>query len=999
MDNWLLQPVKRWMAAWLFLGVAWGSAGAAVVELNSSGGTTATNGLHVYIGDDSRMQVLRLNAGQVYDNVRVPPHARLDNGIFLRANGTLYGPSFALTTVSFSPTAYSSTSISGPTPANPVANGVLQTAVATYGIAGGPQLSVTYRYLRPYDFVTLAVTLTIPTGYPVSTSNPVRYYHAFDTYLGGSDTGCGVTLTDSNGHRVVGTYPGMSSGVSCPSSSAVPSSVSIIESFRERSGPAFSKYCTALWSDFWDNTSPYSNCALRNASGLASTVTTSLVDTGVGVEYDFTAAGTYTFEYDFVIGSPAVPAYDHVELRYTPGTNLCPMDVTILGCTSSTVPCPAGSELNANLTGTVSASGGGGATWSPSANFSIAAGTPTTTLSMTPAAPGGTLTLGASGMSSTPLNGVKCWNGTSASCSLTLPNVGCFASDLDACSNLIGSPARCGPTGNRLYTKVAGQAMSFDLVALKGSPKVVDTSFNSGAGNPVSVDLVSSTATAVGANRCPTTAPTAVSGVAAQTVTFTAGRPAAATTYTVPAAQNTNAYRNVWVRFNQGAGGTFCSNDRFAIRPAAFTAVSSGDADADVSGASATATPVVKAGAAFTLTADTGTPGYDGTPGVAPSLIEWLAMPVQIGTLAGSFTTAAVAASGNGASGAAFTYDEVGYFRFQPQGVYDATFTSAYQDASDTVCVNTPPDDFANTPNGAGKVGCKFGNTSASGYFGRFIPDHFDTSVVQACATGSFTYSGQPFSVTVTARNAAGGTTRNYHGTGAPFAKATTLSARDAGDTAADPGPGALTAAGVAAATFSNGAATTAAPVYTFTAATTGPTVVRVRATDAEGVSSLRPAPATTVEGSTTIRSGRLWLANAYGNEFLPLAMPIEVQYWLAGSWRRNKDDSSLSCTKLVLPVSGSGLLFAAQGPRNQLAAGETTAISAWVTGSNVYLNQGSPEVKLTAPGVGNYGYVDIIGSALRGANNWLLLAVPSARACFGTCGPRSSVIYSRERY
>lgn len=963
---------------------------AAVVELNSSGGTSATNGLHIYLEDTSKMQIRRLNnTGQVYSPTAVPASNSLDNGIFLRANGTVYGPSHTVGS-GISPTNYSTRSISAVSPVNPIADGVTQTATANYGINNGPQLTIEYRYLRPYDFVTINVTLFIPSGYSVSAANPVRYYHAVDTYLGGSDSGCGVTYVDSNSHRVVGTYP-PASGTSCPSSTSIPSGVSIVESFRERGSRPFTAYCTSLWSNFWDTTTPYQACSIFNTVSLPNTVTTSYQDTGVAVEYDFTAAGTYAFSYDFVIGSPSVPPYDHLELQYTPGSNLCPMDVTVLGCTSTTVPCPAGNELNANLTGTVSASGGGGATWSPSAAFSIAAGTPTVELTMTPAAPGGTLTLSASGMSSTPLNGVKCWNGSTASCSVTVPNVGCYASDLDACSNLTGSPARCGATGNRLYTKVSGQAMSFDLVALKGSPKVVDTGFNSGVGNPVSVDLVTSSATAIGANRCPTTAPTAVSGVTAQTITFTSGRPATATTYTVPAAQNTNAYRNVWVRFNQGAGGTFCSNDRFAIRPADFTSVTSSSANADASGASATATPTVKAGAAFDLTADTGTPGYDGTPGIAPALIEWLTKPVQVGTLAGTFTTAAAAASGNGASGAAFTYDEVGYFRFQPQGVYDATFTSAYQDASDTVCVNTPPDDFANTPNGAGKVGCKFGNTTATGYLGRFIPDHFDTSVTQACATGGFSYSGQPFSVTVTARNLAGGTTQNYHGSGTPFAKAVTLSARDAADTAANPGPGALTAASVAAAGFSNGVATTATPVYTFTTATTVPTVVRVRAVDSEGVTSLRTAPATTVEGTTTVRSGRLWLANAYGNEFLPLSVPAQAQYWLAGGWQRNSADS---CTSLVVPTAANGgLLFAAQGPRNQLAAGETTATA------SVPLVSGNAGLRLSAPGAGNFGYVDIIGTVLRGANNWLLLAVPSARACFGTCGPRSSVIYSRERY
>lgn len=975
--------------AWagLMATLACSSALAAVVQLNSSGGTSSTDGLRIYIEDTSKMQVIRRNAsgtstGQLFDSTETPISAsnRLDNGIFLRANGTLYGPSHVVGTPDFIlANNFSTRTISGPTPANPIADGVAQTANATYGIASGPQISVEYRYLRPYDFVTMTVTLVIPTGYAVNAANPVRYYHAVDTYLGGSDNGCGVTYTDTAGHRVVGTYP-PTSGTSCPSSTSIPVGVTIVESFRERSGQAFSRYCTSLYSNFWDLTSPYATCAIANPNGLTSGVSTTYQDTGVAIEYDFTAAGTYSFSYDLVIGSPSVPAYDHVELQYTAGSNLCSFPVTVLGCRSSTVPCPAGSELNANLTGTLSATGGG-VTWTPSTgDFSIAAGTPTTTLTAQPST-SGTITLGAGSLSTVPLNGVKCWNGSSATCSMTLPNVGCFASDLDACSNLTGSPARCGATGNRLYTKVAGQAMSFDLVALKGSPKTVDTAFVSNSGNPVSVDLVSSSGTAIGTNRCPTTSPTTLSGVTAQTITFTSGRPASATSYTVPAGQNTQAARNVWVRMTQG-NGALCSNDRFAIRPASFTAVSSSNANADNTGTSGSAAPVVKAGAAFSLTADTATPGYDGTPGVAPTLIEWASKPVRVGTLAGSFSTSASAATGNGASGSAFTYDEVGYFRFLAQGVYDATFTSAYQDASDTVCVNTSPNDFSNTADSAGKVGCKFGNTAVTNHFGRFIPDHFDVAVTQACPSGVFTYSGQPFSVTVTAKNISGTTTQNYHG--ATFAKTTTLAARDAADTAANPGPGTLAGNSIAATAFANGEVTATTPAYTFTSASTVPTVVRVRATDTDSTTSLRTAPAVTIEGTTTVRSGRLWLNNAYGSELLPLVVPVKTQYWGANGWATNTADS---CTVLVTPTNAN------TGLTNTLKAATTATLGIPPVVAGV------ARLILSAPGATNVGLVDVSGNILRGVNTWLTLSPPSARACFGSCGPRSPVIYFRERY
>ena len=71
--------------------------------------------------------------------------------------------------------------------------------------------------------------------------------------------------------------------------------------------------------------------------------------------------------------------------------------------------------------------------------------------------------------------------------------------------------------------------------------------------------------------------------------------------------------------------------------------------------------------------------------------------------------------------------------------------------------------------------------------------------------TGGFTYAGQPFGLTVSARNAGGSATQNYAGS---FARNVTLIARDAADTISNPGPGALPCPrSVTAATFNQGVA------------------------------------------------------------------------------------------------------------------------------------------------------------------------------------------------
>lgn len=267
---------------------------------------------------------------------------------------------------------------------------------------------------------------------------------------------------------------------------------------------------------------------------------------------------------------------------------------------------------------------------------------------------------------------------------------------------------------------------------------------------------------------------------------------------------------------------------------------------------------------------------------------------------------------------------------------------------------------------------------------GRFYPHHFDTEVTPAHGAGTFTYSGQPFPVKISAKNLSGSITANYTGA---FARATTLS--DANGSAGSFSPATLTAT-----EFTSGIADATAPAriaYTFANKLTAPATIAVRAGDGETSS------ASGSEGSTPLRSGRLVLLNAHGSEHLQLSMPVQLQYWNGSTWLTNTLDSYTSLTGVVVtnttpcssPVPSSisngkgSLTFAPPGNACGVdicahlgsdANHPLTACQPAVTGRAVWL-QGSWD------GNGNYD------------DN------PAARATFGIYSGRQPVIYRRERY
>jgi MSHA biogenesis protein MshQ len=284
-----------------------------------------------------------------------------------------------------------------------------------------------------------------------------------------------------------------------------------------------------------------------------------------------------------------------------------------------------------------------------------------------------------------------------------------------------------------------------------------------------------------------------------------------------------------------------------------------------------------------------------------------------------------------------------------------------------------------------------------SGTVGRFIPHHFDTVVTPGCVAGAFTYSGQPFTVQITAMNGATppAKTQNYDGTSPAFAKAVTLSdANGAGvGTLAPPPPQ------VASTAFSAGVATVTTSTYTFTSKTTGPTTIKLGAVDTDSVSSSGFA-----EGTTEIRSGRVQLGSASGSALLPLRVPVEVQYWNGTFYVTHTADT---CTVLTPANIGLG----------NAIGGVSTSVTAVST-----LQSGRGTITLAPTAGGARGSIDLAvnlgstGSAdacasfapaaaaadrayLRGDWCGAPAKDPSARARFGIQRGSDETIYQRENF
>jgi MSHA biogenesis protein MshQ len=264
------------------------------------------------------------------------------------------------------------------------------------------------------------------------------------------------------------------------------------------------------------------------------------------------------------------------------------------------------------------------------------------------------------------------------------------------------------------------------------------------------------------------------------------------------------AYRNLVAIVTDGTTSA-CSVDAFAVRPTAIASVTSSNA----TNATTSGMPIFRAGAdpfalKLTTTGVAGVAsGYTGVAKIDNTAVSPVAPATVAGRIAGTFPAATSGSGSSTATGAAFTYSEVGGFvlaGYSPasdttsaRGVYDGVQTvrecsgltvaacdglkaaawsgvDAISTASDCVI-----DSYSNTKDANGKYGCNFGLQTTTATIGRFVPYEFRVASpvltnrqAAACSPASvFSYldEGMRLQFSLEAREGGGGVTRNYAGT------------------------------------------------------------------------------------------------------------------------------------------------------------------------------------------------------------------------------------------
>lgn len=597
------------------------------------------------------------------------------------------------------------------------------------------------------------------------------------------------------------------------------------------------------------------------------------------------------------------------------GSGSCSVGTDYIKATNNTLSIPAG-----QLTGTFTIQICGDTTIEPDETFTVTLSSPTNATLGSPSTATGTI-----------IN-----DDTSAPASFNAVDTG------------------ANGVSGKIGTKVVGSGFTVDVVALNSGKTAVDTSIN----QQVKVELIANaTATTVGSNNCPSGG----TAISVGTYTLTDGKAAVSVAAVSSAYRDVRVRISYPATGTATVTACSADNFairpgllNLAVKDADWATAGT---SRDLNNTTASGGVVHKAGRPFTVSStayasngSTQVSNYDGgatlvTTGCAIPPTD--VCPASLGSLTPtSLTFASGSASNSGVS-----YSEAGSFTLQLQ---DTTFAAVdANDGTPTQCQG-PGYDINQTP---GLYACSQSTDVGRFVPDHYAVTSIQAPKLQtfggSCASRSFTYLGQPFGfataslpiVTITAQNFSNGTTANYKANLWKLV-ASNVSATDLTLVSCkriSPPQTAIScpsAATVTPSTFSNtnsntnpssemqingnGTATFTWPtnaglIYKLDRSSTAlepftPTIdlgITIADNSETGCGPTPSTPCTLIDNQVSsktwssvafdsgaeFRHGRLKIGNAYGATSLDLAIPLEVQYYSAGSFVTNTADN---CTTLT---------------------------------------------------------------------------------------------------
>lgn len=666
---------------------------------------------------------------------------------------------------------------------------------------------------------------------------------------------------------------------------------------------------------------------------------------------------------------PLVATFDHIEFVHDGAAITCsPEPITVKACANADCSILASTAVTVNLSPTTASSSA--ITWFDSDSKTITESVDLTLQQTTV----GNLTLGTVSTSPNTSNPVICKNaaGTVISCTINFVDSGfIFINETDG--NTILPTQLAGKNSNLGYN-----AKTISLQAVKTSDsdptqclpafqnKTLNIDFSAECNNPsscVAGQLFNLTSGAVIGNLTATTNDNGTAGSSSydtRSIAFDGnGKSNIIFNYPESGLIELHARHNILLPDGITQSGNYMSGSTsFVVRPLAL-ALSNLSYAVDASGSA-----FKKAGEDFitTLTAvrwqATDDSNDDGIPDLNANLTDNPTttnfgkenttpnVPSDITTLHAVTLVNNASTLTNSANGVSFT-DGVGSktYNWSEVGIFNLTTTlSNYLASGDDI--------IGNVEN-----------------VGRFIPDHFDTLVTHAC--NSFTYSGQPFIVTVSARNNSGDITGNYRDT---FAYGVTLTdANPAGPPTGTFANNSISFTSFSSDTANNGAnfgvgSTEAANnfSYTFTNKETIPDILEIRATD---INDTTISSNTFAEDSTEIRSGRTRVENSFASELVDMPVIAQVESYNTNGFEINAADTC-STVDVVLTDIGTDLITLGTGAGQTCLwddAGDSVATTDFTCTADASKPQfsepassGNFNINLKSPGANNTGDIGV---------------------------------------